>query len=165
MADFEDKLSRLLDSLDEREREADRARQDERAATEAFIEGFERKRLDVIVPVFQELGRALKARGHDYYIRESPHSRAADGRSAPASVSLEIYLKGMPEWRDLDTPHLEYITQEHTRSIVVHVSSIDRSGSVGSLDREPLSLEQITPDAVRQRFLALFTQLVENRPE
>jgi hypothetical protein len=125
---------------------------------DAFISSFELKRSTVLFPVFQELGRALKSRGHDFFITESRYERHGDGLVSPASICLEIYLSGEKYDRGIN-PHLEYITQDHSKCVVVHASTLGPKGGSAVVDERPLTIDEITPDSVRQRFLRLFETL------
>lgn len=161
---FDDQFTKLLDLLEQQKREsAEQSRERQREAEE-FIEAFRRKRRDVIVPVFQEIGRGLKSRGHDYFIREVEPGRTPDGATTPASISLEIYLAALRQAPKLDTPHLEYIAQDTSKRVAVHVTTIMKSDSVSVMDKATLALADITPHSVRQRFLELFEQLVKAIP-
>ena len=161
MSDFESKLSILFDKLDAKRTAAEDSARDSLREIDAFIAGFESKRSRVLAPVFQELGKALKSRGHDFFIKESHYERHQDAHVSPASISLEIYLKD-EAYEGHSNPHLEYITQAHSKSIVVHVSTMGPDGGSAHPDRRLLTLGDITPDSVRERFLELFESFVNS---
>jgi hypothetical protein len=161
---FDVRFSKLLDVLDEHRRESEKSDRERRRETEEFVEAFRKKRRDVIVPVFQEIGRALKSRGHDSFIKEIEPGRTPEGASTPASISLEIYFASLRGASGIDSPHLEYIAQDATKRVAVHVSTIMKAESVSIMDKATLALSEITPDAIRERFLQLFEQLVQAIP-
>ena len=154
-------LSAMLDAYDV-VRSADELRR-KRLETEklAFLAGFAELRAHVVRPVFEAAGAMLKARGHDFTIREKEFVFEADGKIHEAAISLRITPAGMESAAPADAPlrELSFSTRYYNKTVCIANGALPQSGSLaGAAGSQALS--QIDTQLVEDHLLKLFAVLV-----
>src|SRR5437870_3242934 len=87
-------LGKLLDQYDERSR-ADQAREQKAKDDDAaFLSRFAALRREVVLPVFEEAGRLLAERGHEFSISETEFAGGGGNGLTEAGITLHLSPKG-----------------------------------------------------------------------
>jgi len=159
--DFDAELGKLLDQYDEK-RSAVAARMRQVKADEiAFLDEFANLRRTVVRPVFEAVGAALKARGHDFSISEDEYAFEQGGDTTEAKISIRILPAGLDGAapRPDQSPSLAFATRYYNRVVEIHggplVSRAD--GSAGP--RGEYQLTQVTTELVRNELLKLVAEI------
>ena len=161
----------LLDAMDKR-READTRRKAEaERERNRFPDAFMRVRDEVIRPVLESAGEALRRRGHDYRVEDDPsqpedhmrRARAEDGTPEPRPTVPAIRLSLVLHWHQLDmSPHAsDYLGIEFraaTRAQKVEVRASTGSGPKHTLTTD---LNEVTPELVKRQTIEVLRAITE----
>lgn len=156
-----ERLGALLDAYDETRRTAQLRKEEAVAGGVRFIEQFAALRRDVVRPLFEALGEALKARGHGFSIREEEFAAHAGGRSTEAGIVLYVTPAGMekPAPADEDLRALSFTTRHYNRMVCVRNGAAPHEGSLaGAKGAYPLA--KIDAQLVEDEIIKLMTALI-----
>jgi hypothetical protein len=151
----------MLDAYDV-VRSADELRR-KRIETEklAFLAGFAELCAQVVRPVFEAAGELLRARGHEFAIREEQFSFEADGKTHEAAIRLRITPAGMEGAAPADVPlrELSFSTRLYNRTVCIANGALPQSGSLAGAAGGH-GLAQIDTQLVEDHLLKLVAALV-----
>ena len=154
-------LGAMLDAYDVARR-ADELRK-ERLKSEglAFLAGFAALRASIVRPVFEAAGELLKARGHDFAIREEEFVFEADGKTHEAAISLRITPAGMEgaAASDAHLRELSFSTRHYNKTVCIVNGALPQSGSMAGAAGS-YALSQIDAPLVEDHLLKLVAALV-----
>ena len=127
----------------------------------AFLAGFAELRHKVVRPVFEAAGVMLKARGHDFAIREEEFVFGADGRPSEAAIRLAITPAGMVSAAPADAPRRElaFATRHYNRTVSITNGAVPHAGSAAGA-ADGYTLAQIDSQLVEDHVLKLVAALV-----
>ena len=154
-------LATMLDAYDG-VRHADELRK-RRAESEdlAFLAGFADLSKKIVLPVFEAAGELLRARGHDFAIREDAFVFQGDGKTTEAAISLRITPAGM-ETATASDEHfreLSFSTRHYNKTVCITNGAVPQSGSIAGASGS-YTLAQIDAQLVEQELLKLVAALV-----
>jgi hypothetical protein len=152
-------LGEVLDAYDV-VRNADEARK-QRVESEglAFLAAFAELRAKLVRPVFEAAGEMLKARGHDFAIREEEFVFEGEGKTSEASICLRITPAGLENAAAADSSRreLSFTTRHYNKTVSVVNGAVPQSGSMASGGH---TLAQIDAQLVEEELLKLVRALV-----
>lgn len=154
-------LGAMLDAYDI-VRRADQVRKERLKSEElAFLAGFAELRANVVRPVFEAAGEMLRARGHDFAIREEEFVFEADGKTREAAISLRITPAGMEGATASDAPlrELSISTRHYNKTVSIVNGALPQSGSMAGAAGS-YALSQIDAQLVEDHLLKLVAALV-----
>jgi hypothetical protein len=154
-------IGAMLDAYDVLRR-ADQLRKERLKSEElAFLAGFVELRAKVVRPVFEAAGEMLKARGHDFAIREEEFVFEDGGKTHEASISLRITPAGMEgaAASDEHLRELSFSTRHYNKTVSVVNGALPQSGSMAGAAGS-LNLSQIDAQLVEDHLLKLVAALV-----
>ena len=112
-------LTRMLDQYDERRRVDLEREKKSKADDTQFLAGFAELRRAVVLPVFEQVGTMLAARGHGVEIEQVEFAVEALGKVREAGISLRIAPVGMPAQLHPDDHERSFsITTRHYNKVV-----------------------------------------------
>ena len=160
-AEFDVELGKLLDQYDEKRNVVAARMRQVKADEVAFLQDFADLRRSVVRPVFEAVGAALKARGHDFSIFEDEYAFEQGGKTTEARISIRI-LPAAPDGSSPgpeQCPSLAFATRHYNRVVEIHGDLVaSRSGgSAGA--RGEYQLAQITTELVRKELLMLVAEI------
>src|SRR5258706_15915592 len=85
----------MLDAYDVVRRTDEQRKRRLEAEGLAFLAGFAELRGKLVRPMFEAVGALLKARGHDFTIREDEFVFEGDGKTIEAAIGLRITPAGI----------------------------------------------------------------------
>src|SRR5258705_12719896 len=100
-------IGAMLDSYDVVRRADELRKRRIEAEGLAFLAAFAELRAKLVRPVFEAAGELLRARGHDFTIREQEFVFEGDGKTSEAAISLHITPVGMEKAAVADGPRSE----------------------------------------------------------
>ena len=154
-------LGAMLDAYDV-VRRADQLRKERMKSEElGFLAGFAELRANVVRPVFEAAGEMLRARGHDFTIREEEFVFEDGGKTREASISLRVTPAGMEgaAASDAHLRELSFSTRHYNKTVSIVNGALPQSGSMaGAAGSHTLS--QIDAQLVEEHLLRLVAALV-----
>ncbi|HEX8564250.1 MAG TPA: hypothetical protein VF648_01185 [Pyrinomonadaceae bacterium] len=148
-------LDEILNQYENRETEVKQYKDQRQIEAENFVADFKRLRQEVIRPVFENIGNQLKARGHDYEIREQDETTDAQGRRQPPQILMSIYPSGVERsaYRADSTPKITFYPETSIRSVHLHLSTMQpgKGGSAGN--REKFPINEIDTDTIEKHVI------------
>jgi len=158
--DTTNKLKSVFDKYDKKQAEIKKEQERVKTEHEIFLENFGKKIAEVIRPSMEEIGEAIKNRGHSFEITEGQEAQDGKGRTTAAQVKMEIHPHGQrPRYgQPYDGPSLTFFAGTYDNKIWSHVSTmmLGRGGSAGK--RNEYTLESITSDIVEEELLYLINE-------
>jgi hypothetical protein len=154
-------LGAMLDAYDVVRRADEQRKRRIEAEGLAFLAGFAELRAKLVRPVFEAAGALLKARGHDFAIREQEFVFEGDGKTSEAAIALRITPAGMETATESDVHlrELSFNTRHYNKTVAIINGAVPQSGSIaGAAGGYPLS--QIDAQLVEQELLKLVAALV-----
>ena len=149
----------MLDAYDV-VRRADDARK-RRLETEglAFLAAFAALRAKLVRPTFEVAGEMLRARGHEYVIREEEFVFEGEGKTSEASISIAITPAGLEKAAAADNlkRELSFSTRHYNKTVSVVNGAVPQSGSLAA---SGYSLAQIDAQLVEDELLKLVAAIV-----
>jgi hypothetical protein len=129
---------------------------------EEFVSEYLRVEREVIRPGMEEMGEALKERGHDYRIDEV---RSDSGeRLEDPSIKFRVFPSGIPRamFREDNTPSVAFMGIRRDMKVRVWESTMlpNRGGHSGG--GSILDLEQVKPELVEREGLGLLAQIFDS---
>jgi hypothetical protein len=156
-------LGMMLDAYDV-VRRADELRK-RRAEDEGlrFLAGFAELRGKLVRPVFEAAGELLKARGHDFAIREEEFEFQPAGKTSEALIGIRITPAGMEGAAESDAPRrsLTFSTRHYNKTVCIANGAVPQSGSLAGSNGS-YTLGQINAQLVEDELLKLVASLVRS---
>lgn len=153
----------MLDAFDVARRADEQRKARLKSEGLAFLAGFAALRADVVRPVFEAAGGMLKARGHDFAIREEEFVFEPDGATREAAISLRITAAGMEDAAagDVAQRELSLSTRHYNKTVCIANGALPQSGTMaGAAGGYPLA--QIDAQLVEDHVLKLVAALVRS---
>jgi hypothetical protein len=152
-------LGEMLDAYDV-VRRADDARK-RRLETEglAFLAAFAALRAKLLRPTFEAAGEMLRARGHEYVIREEEFVFEADGKTSEAAITLAITPQGLEKAAAADGARreLSFSTRHYNKTVSIVNGAVPQSGTLAA---SGYGLGQIDAQIVEDELLKLVAAIV-----
>jgi len=152
-------LGEMLDAYDV-VRRADDARK-RRLETEglAFLAAFAALRAKLLRPTFEAAGEMLRARGHEYVIREEEFVFEADGKTSEAAITLAITPQGLEKALAADGARreLSFSTRHYNKTVSITNGAVPQSGTLAA---SGYGLGQIDAQIVEDELLKLVAAIV-----
>ena len=152
-------LGEMLDAYDV-VRRADDARK-RRLETEglAFLAAFAALRAKLLRPTFEAAGEMLRARGHEYVIREEEFVFEADGKTSEAAITLAITPQGLKKALAADGARreLSFSTRHYNKTVSIVNGAVPQSGTLAA---SGYGLAQIDVQIVEDELLKLVAAIV-----
>jgi len=152
-------LGEMLDAYDV-VRRADDARK-RRLETEglAFLAAFAALRAKLLRPTFEAAGEMLRARGHEYVIREEEFVFEADGKTSEAAITLAITPQGLEKAAAADGARreLSFSTRHYNKTVSITNGAVPQSGTLAA---SGYGLGQIDAQIVEDELLKLVAAIV-----
>lgn len=162
MADkLTDSLDKLLDKYDERRAEQLKAQQATKKDEDIFLENFSKFRDAVARPLFEGIGNHLRARGHEFELRQEEYGIGADQRTNDANIGLFIYPKGVArgQYRHYEYPHYTVFASRIGKFIRTHASNMRPGGGGVAGPRGEYKLEQLTRQVLEEEVLKVLGEI------
>ena len=154
------KLKSIFDKYDKKQAETKIEQERVKSEHELFLESFDKIIAETIRPTMEELGEAIKARGHNFEITESKETQDGQGRTTGATIRIEIHSNGQrPRFGQVgDRPALTFIAGTYDNKLCSHVSTMmpGRGGSAGK--RKDYNIADITKDVVEEEIIHLLNE-------
>ena len=158
--DTSDRLESVFDKYDKKQTEIKNEQEKVKTEHELFLETFDKKITEVIRPTMEELGEAIKNRGHHFEITEGQETQDGEGRTTAAQVKMKIHPNGQqPRYgQPGDSPALTFFAGTYDNKVWSHASTImpGRGGSAGK--RNDYLVENITNDIVEEEIIHLLNE-------
>jgi hypothetical protein len=147
-------LKSIFDKREADQKAADEAQEKRLSEEDAFLKSFIQRREGVIKPAMQEIGEAIKERGYNYSI-STEEDQHKSGSGASIRFNLLVGQRQGPE-----SPGLAISCDKAARSVRFHENTMTagRGGHSRSVGEVPI--EQVIPDLVQQKVLALIAQVL-----
>ena len=127
-----------------------------------WVARFNERRDTFIRPELEALGKQLRARGHDFYIIETPFRSENRAIPAEATIRLDIYLASERTRTAIGTdrrPFLGFSTNHRTQKVAVTVCDVTgKGGSETKIGEFPL--EMLDSALIRQNFMSLLRRVL-----
>ncbi len=145
MNKFEKKLAKSTDAKEQRQSEEN-----------VFYSEFKRLRTQVIRPAMEDIGSALKARGHNSEISEVGDERS----KRDAKITMSITIGGVPSsaYAPENTVSISFSHAGHT-TISVQASTPIRNRSGFARSRGNYAVSEITTELVEKRILEVLEEV------
>src|SRR5260221_13614078 len=152
----------MLDAYDVVRRTDEQRKRRVEAGGLAFLAGFAELRGKLVRPMFEAVGALLKARGHDFTIREDEFVFEGDGKTIEAAIGLRITPAGMETATasDVHLRELLFSTRHYNKTVSVMNGAVPQSGSIAGAAGS-YTLSQINAQLVEQELLKLVAALVK----
>ncbi len=126
---------------------------------DAFTAEFEQVGRDVIRPVMEDIGFALKERGHDYKIVTTHGHHDSKGKLRETQITMRIFPGEIPRslFTSTSTPHVAFVNDRHQMRVSIYESTTSpiKGGRYGQ--KASLSARQLTPVLVEREILEVLT--------
>lgn len=161
------KLDDLMDRYEQALKRGTQIREKQEKEDDGFLAQFEQIRKSVIRPVMEDMGNALKTRGHDYDVSEADRfseSTGVGGRiNLACKISMEIFSAGIDRvsYTSANTPLISFTASSSKKRVLIHASNMTpgregRSGPHGELD-----MKEITREKVEVMILELIGEILD----
>jgi hypothetical protein len=158
--DTVDKLKSVFDKYDKKQTEIKKEHERIKTEHEIFLEAFGKIIAEVIRPTMEELGEAIKNRGHNFEITEGQETQDGKGRTIAAQVKMGIHPNEQQQrfGQSSEYPALTFFAGTYDNKVWSHVSTmmLGRGGYAGK--RNDYKLENITKDIVEEEILHLLSE-------
>jgi hypothetical protein len=146
-------LDSIFSAHEVKQRAADEAEDKRRNEEQAFLDAFVQKREGVIRPAMEEIGRAIKDKGHSYDIVTDDGAR----RGGP-SIRFCMPM-GAKYHTGYDCPGLEVVADRHAHRVRFQESTMipTRGGHSGSAGEAPL--DDVTPELIQEKILKVVAEV------
>lgn len=159
MDDILNKLNAAFDKYDQKQADKKNSEDMKKSEHQTYLEHFKTLCNDIIKPAMEEIGEAIKSRGHKYSITQCEESKDDQGRTTCASIQIDILPDGKAIDRiNLNNPHLSYNAGTYDNKTWSHVSTMmpGRGGSSGK--GHEYKLDEITKATVQKEMVELITK-------
>jgi len=159
--DTKSKLSSLMAKHQKKAQENEQIQEKYQAENNLFIESFKRLKKDVIRPVMEEMGNAIKKEGHTFLIIEQEKTVDDKGKTEDEKIAMCF----MPQKNGIAAasrdrnPSISFIASDYKRKIWIHASDMtpSKGGMAGSIGE--YSLEEINRELVEHKILEVFQRV------
>ncbi len=149
------RLDALLALYESRRTELRRKQSEASDRQDAFTTEFERVVREAVRPVMEDMGAALKQRGHDYKIVTARAHHDSDGKLRETQITMRIFPGEIPRslFTSTSTPHVAFVSDRHLMRISIYESTTSpiRGGRYGQ--KASLAARQLTPNLVEREIL------------
>jgi len=154
-------LGEMLDAYDVVRRADDLRKRRVESEGLAFLAAFAELRAKLVRPVFEAAGELLRARGHDFTIREQEFVFEGDGKTSEAAISLHITPVGMEKAAVADGPRRElcFSTRHYNRTVCITNGAVPQSGAMAG---SGYALGQIDSQLIEEQLLKLVAAIVRS---